>query len=424
MPLKNIKIFYGWYIVAAFLVIWLVYAGIAVYSFTAFIEPLSNLFGWNYTQVTLASSLRATSYVILMPIAGLVVDRWSARKLVFTGIICTSIGIFLLSWINTLGQLYLCYILMGIGGITCTATIPVTVVGRWFRRKVSFSTSIVMSASGFGGLLVPLVTRAIDTAGLHTAMLFTGLGIFIIISPLALIIRQNPEQYGYLPDGDANDTTVSGKAQDSANSKDEGIGIKQALKSSSFWHITLAFMFLTFGTVAVQVHTMPYLSTIGIDRTTSSFLASAMLISGIFGRLSFGWFGDKFDKRWVAASGAILVGLGLLLFVYTTTDTTQFLVPAFILCGLGWGGAIMHPVLLREYFGTGNLGAVIGFSISIITIAFVVSPPLISWIFERSGDYRIAWFILIGMVVLSIISQVTNPSSATRQKVSSSTDGI
>jgi OFA family oxalate/formate antiporter-like MFS transporter len=422
--MKKSQIFYGWYIVVAFLLIWLVYAGIAVYSFTAFIEPLSNLFGWNYTQVTFASSLRAVSYVLLMPIAGLVVDRWSARKLVFAGIICTSIGIFLLSWINSLGQLYLCYILMGIGGITCTATIPVTVVGRWFRRKVSFATSIVMSASGFGGLLVPLVTRVIDTAGLHTAMLFMGLSIFVIISPLSLIIRRSPEQYGYLPDGDVNDNTVPGEGQDSIHSNDAGSGIKQDLKSSPFWHITLAFMCLTFATVGVQVHTMPYMSTIGIDRTTSSFLASAMLISGIFGRLFFGWFGDKFDKRWVAASGAILVGLGLLLFTFTRTDTTQLLIPAFILCGIGWGGAIMHPVLLREYFGTSNLGAVIGFSISIITIAFIVSPPLVSWIFERFGDYRIAWFILIGMVIISVISQLTNPSATTRQKVSSSTNGI
>jgi sugar phosphate permease len=417
--MKKSQLFYGWYIVVAFLLIWLVYAGIAVYSFTAFIEPLSNMFGWNYTQVTFASSLRAMSYMILMPIAGLVVDRWSARKLVFAGIICTSIGIFLLSWINSLGQLYLCYILMGIGGSTCTATIPVTVVGRWFRRKTSLATSLVMSGSGVGGLLVPPVTRVIDTAGLHTAMLIMGLSMFVIISPLSLIIRQNPEQYGYLPDGDVNDNTILGEGQDSIHSNNVGIGIKQTLKSSPFWHITLAFMCLTFATVAVQVHNMPYMSTIGIDRTTSSFLASALLISGIFGRLFFGWFGDKFDKRWVAASGAMLVGLSLLLFIYTRTDNTQLLIPAFILCGIGWGGAIMHPVLLREYFGTSNLGALIGFSVSIITIAFIVSPPLISWIFERFGDYRIAWFILIGMVIISVISQLTNPSATTiRQRES------
>ena len=95
MPLKNNRIFYGWYIVAAFFIIGTVSNGITVNSFTAFIEPLTNKFGWNYTQITSATSLHALIFMILMPIIGLVIDRWDARKLVFAGIILTSIGLYL-----------------------------------------------------------------------------------------------------------------------------------------------------------------------------------------------------------------------------------------------------------------------------------------------------------------------------------------
>ena len=82
MSVKKSRIFYGWYIVAAFFIIWTVSNGITVHSFTAFIEPLANKFGWNYTQITSATSLRALMYMMLMPIIGLVIDRWDARKLV------------------------------------------------------------------------------------------------------------------------------------------------------------------------------------------------------------------------------------------------------------------------------------------------------------------------------------------------------
>ena len=422
---KRYKIFYGWYIVLALILIWMVAQGIATHSFTAFIEPITNKFGWDYTQITLALSLYNLIAMLLSPIVGIAVDHWSARKLIFIGIILTSIGIFLLGWINSLGQLYLCYILMGIGGSTCIATVPMTIVGRWFRKRLSVATSIVMSGGAVGGLLVPLVTYFVDTIGWQTTMLITGLGMFVIISPLSLIIRQSPEQYGYLPDGDVNDNTAPSEGRTLTQGSGEDIGIKQALKSRPFWHISLAFMCLVFAPIAVQVHIMPYLSTIGIERTASSFTASMLLISNIFGRLLFGWFGDRFNKKWTAASGTILVGISLLLLSYITSISTGVLIPAVILCGIGWGGAtIMYPVLLRVYFGTNHLGSIIGFSMSITTIALIVSPPLTSWLFERFDDYRIAWLVLIGVIIISVIIQVTNPSATTRQKVSASTNGI
>ena len=77
----------------------------------------------------------------------------------------------------------------------------------------------------------------------------------------------------------------------------------------------------------------------------------------------------------------------------------------------------MHPVLLREYFGIGHLGTMIGFSMSIMVIGIISGPPFTSLIFENVGDYRTAWFILMGMVAISIISQVTNPPAAYRQRI-------
>ena len=410
--MKKIRIFYGWYIVIALLLIWAVSFGVPVSSFTAYIEPLINKFGWNYTQVSSTVSVRSLVYALIMPLVGLAADRWSARKLIFAGITLTSIGIFLLGWINSLAQLYLCYILLGIGGSTLTATLPLIVVGRWFRKKLSFATGIVMSAAGAGGLLVPLVTRIIDTVRWQTAMLIMGLSMFVFISPLSLIIRQNPQQSGYLPDGDVDDSTVPGKGQILPQVSGEDIGIKQALKSSPFWLISFAFMGHVFAPIALLVHIMPYLSTIGIDRTTSSFVASILPMSNVFGRLLFGWSGDKLNKRWIAVSGTTLVGISLLMFIYTTTDTKSLLIPAVILCGMGWGGTIiMQPVLMREYFGTGHLGSIIGFSMSIMTIALIVSPPMVGWIYEKSGSYHIAWFTLLGVAIMSIICQLISPSA-------------
>ena len=94
MSVNKSRIFYGWYIVAALFLIWTICHGLVILSFTAYIDPLTSTFGWSYTQITVAASLRSLIYVIFMLITGMIVDRWSARKLVFAGVTVASIGVF------------------------------------------------------------------------------------------------------------------------------------------------------------------------------------------------------------------------------------------------------------------------------------------------------------------------------------------
>ena len=409
--MKTSHIFYGWYIVAALFLIWTAVHGTVVSGFTSFIEPIRDRFGWTYTQISFAASLRDLVLVIFMPVAGFLVDRFSARKLIFTGIIFTGLGLFFIGRISSLSQLYLCFILVGIGCCTTTATIPLTIMGRWFKKKVSLVTGIVMAGAGAAGLCVPLVTEIIDRFEWRIAMLVLGLGFWIIISPLSFLVRQNPEQYGYLPDGESNNNQDRKVDLTSVRNGESDPGVKKSLKSRAFWHISIAFALHALIGSATMTYIMPYLSTIGITRLTSSYLAMALSIVSIFGRLGLGWAGDKFDKRRVASTGTITVGLGLLLFSCITSNATWSTLLAVTLLGIGWGGGItLHSVILREYFGTGNLGSIVGISVGITAIGLMSAPPLVSWILESTGSYRIVWIVLIGVAILSVVSQLTNRS--------------
>ena len=409
-------IFYGWFIVAALWIIWTAVGGIVSIGFTAFIEPLTYRFGWTYTQITFAASLRSLMMVIFTPIAGLLSDRWGARKLVFTGIVLSGMGLFLLYWTDSLTQFYLCSILIGIGYSTSTGAIPQAVIGRWFRKKMSLATGILMVSGGAAGLLVPLVTKLIDMYGWPTAMAILGIAFLVLLTPLSLVIRQSPDQYGYLPDGEIKEKNISHQSLNYIPDTVMKTGARQFVKDRVFWHITIALLLHMLLSTAVIVHSMPFLSTIGIDRTTSSFVSGALSIVGVFGRLGFGWFGDKLNKRWLAASGTTMIGLSLIIFGCTTTANIWVLLPAVILFGTGYGGTVtLHPVLLCENFGTINLGSVIGLSVGITAIGMIAGPPFTSWLYDSIGSYRITWFILIGVVIISVVSQLTNPSVHTRR---------
>ena len=77
-------IFYGWWVVCAAFLFSFYVAGSAGLSFTAFVEPIANEFGWSYTQISIAASLRGLELGVFAPVIGLLVDRFGSERLLFS----------------------------------------------------------------------------------------------------------------------------------------------------------------------------------------------------------------------------------------------------------------------------------------------------------------------------------------------------
>ena len=109
-------------------------------------------------------------------------------------------------------------------------------------------------------------------------MIIIALGMLVTVLPLSLLFRHKPEHYGYLPDGQAGDQAELNNCNNLAPKVEVDFKAKQALKSSIFWRIALAFLCDMMILNAVSTHVMPYLSSIGIIRSRSSLIATAMLM--------------------------------------------------------------------------------------------------------------------------------------------------
>jgi len=410
MDKKHPRIFYGWWVVGACFLIALYVSGIIFYGFTAIFEPIADEFGWSYTQISLAASLRGLEIGLLAPLLGLLVDRWGPRRLIFSGSIIIGLGLILLSRTTSLGMFYGAFILVTIGVSTCSGTVLMTAVANWFRRKVGLATGIMTCGWGFSGLLVPLVVRLIDIFEWRMTMVILGLGVVVIGMPLSLLVRHKPEQYGYQPDGEMNSSTIPDEGLTPAPTAEVGIGAKQALKSSTFWHIVLALTCYSLILNAVVTHVMPYLNSVGITRIMSGLVASAIPLLSISGRLGFGWLGDKFDKRWVAAGAFAAMGLGSLCFGYASSDGTWLLVPFLVLFGIGYGGnSTMRATLLQEYFGRSKFGTIFGFAMGIMMLGQAIGAPLAGWVFDTWGSYQGIWLVFAGLAVIALALVATTP---------------
>ena len=120
---KRSKVFYGWYVVIACVLITLYTHGTIQFGFTAIIEPIAEEFGWSYASISLASSLRGLEMGLLAPVVGFLVDRWGSRKLLFGGSILICLGFWLLSRVSSLAMFYGAFAVIAIGMSTCSGTV-------------------------------------------------------------------------------------------------------------------------------------------------------------------------------------------------------------------------------------------------------------------------------------------------------------
>ena len=412
---KSSRVFYGWWIVGACFLISLYTGGTFILGFTAFFEPIANEFGWSYTQISLAASLRGANMGLLAPLMGFLVDRWGPRRLIFGGIILLGFALILLSRVTSLSMFYGTFIIVAFGISALSPTVLISTISNWFRRNAGIATGIMACGFALGSLLVPVVVRLIDVYDWRTTLFILAIFTFTIGVPLSLMVRHKPEQYGYLPDGDQSDFIITSDkpGPEQAFEVEVNIGVKEALKSRAFWHIGLAMVLLFLPLSAVVVHVMPYLSSVGIARSTSSMVATAIPLVSIVGRLSAGWLGDRFNKIRVATGFIILVGLGLLFFSYVLNDRMWLLIPFVILYGIGWGSNLpMRAALMREYFGRNNFGTIFGFMMGMVAIGGVIGPIIAGWVFDNWGSYHAAWLLFACIVLISSIIMATTPSVA------------
>jgi len=393
------NVFYGWWVVLACFFIALYVGGALFYGFTAFFEPIVKEFGWTYTQVSIAFSLRGLEMGILAPITGFLVDRFGSRKLVFSGALIVGFALILLSFTNSLVMFYGAFILLALGMSGCASTVLMTVVANWFRRNVGKAMGIVACGFGAGGVLIPLTVWLIDLYHWRTVLIILGLAMWALGIPLSFLIRHRPEQYGYLPDGDiAGGPNASHKGGDIRGE----VSLKEALKSKNFWMIAVADAIRIMIAMAVITHVMPYLSSIGMSRMSAAFVATSIPLFSIIGRFGFGWLGDIFDKMYVLAAVYCLFGMGTLALAYI--HVKWLILPFLLLFPPALGGSVsLRGALVRQYFGRASFGRLFGITIGIGAIGGVIGSSAAGWVFDNLGAYHHAWFAFAGASVIPVV---------------------
>jgi MFS family permease len=393
------QIYYGWWIVLASFMVAFYVAGTIFYGFTAFIEPLANDFGWSYTQISLAASLRGLEMGLLAPLVGILVDRFGSRKLMFSGVIVLGFGIILLGFTQSLAMFYGAFILIAFGAGGCTSVVTMTAVANWFDKNVGKAMGATSSGFGASGLIIPVIVWMIAAFGWRTALIVLGLGMWALGVPAAFIMRDKPEDDGYPSEVKKS---VNSQRLSQRQTHVRRFRYKEIFKKKSFLLVNLTEMIRLIALMAVVTHIMPYLSTMGISRMNSGLMAAGIPLLSIIGRFGFGWLGDLFDKKYVMAICYFLMGLGLLALCHVKSTGMIYIFLFFFSNGTG-GIAVLRGAFLREYYGRYNFGKLLGIMMGFGACGGIIGPIMAGWVFDRMESYYFVWLALSGLIGLAII---------------------
>ena len=406
------KIFFGWYIVAAGLLLMMYNSGALVYGFTAFIGPFALAYGWSYAQISLATSIRGMEVGALNPLLGFIVDRWPARVLVSAGVVIWGLGLFLLGRANTLPLFYGSFLVIGLGSSLGAQLVPTVVVARWFKKDIGKANGVMAMGMGIGGALIPLIVKMIDMYGIQDALTIMAAGACLLGLPLSLLFRNRPEDYGMFPDGKVPEDIGH---EEGRQIQELSIGLRQALKMRAFWQIGFFFLIQVAVMLAMQTHVMPYLEDLGVDRSIAGVVAMALPLVSLGARIPFGWLADIFPKKYVVAVSLSLKAVGLFLFWFiglTGTVSMGLMIFFIITFGLGSGGMTpLRAPIIREYFGVGRFGTILGFMSVFTTIGLAMGPLAAGWVFDRLGTYVPIWLALGLVALFGVFQLLTLPQA-------------
>jgi MFS family permease len=402
------KGFYGWFALAGAALGAFVGGGIFFYSYGVFLPVMCQEFGWSRAIVGLGMTLGSVSFGLPSPLVGMSVARFGAKANLIAGNVVGALGLASMFFAHEIWQVYLFYIIAGLGCCFGGAIPATTVANSWFIKKRSLAVGVIMAGAALGGFIFPLLATALmNSIGWRMAWVVLAGILFLVGSIIGsvILVKNRPEDMGQEPDGMLRKPVKLAGADSSlpaAGREPVKWPMKQVLMQPTIWLIIAFSIAAGFASGTIMGHQVAYLRDQGSSPMIAASTLSVIAACSIIGSLGSGLLAMRFKiTRLIGIYFIIrLIALGILL---TTTNIT-FIYLYSILFGISNGAlAVAMFTIVGTYYGRSNFARIQGIVYAFSVVLQAAGPLVAGAIYDTSGKYTLAFTIAAAVSFIGLI---------------------
>lgn len=441
----------GWPIVLSALIgIALCLSPLPYYALITIGPELGKEFGWSREVITAGFLYMTAGVLVGAPVAGQLVDKLGARKVLLPAIVALSIGTMCFSLMTPNPVVF--YTVFFLTAFLGAGTLPITwskAIVNNFDKNRGLALGIALTGTGLYGYLAPTYIQTfINNFGWRWAYVAVGILPLLFSLPLAFrLFRDEKEEKALAATVSAGSskrifgigsilalalfatmtwtiTSIgpvwvivlmlafliaylfyvywSSKAVDGAASALPGLTLTEAFKDYRFWLILISFLLLGAVVSGIIANSKFILLDKGytVSEATSFFVGYNLIgLSVIFGRFIGGWLVDHF---WAPLIGFIFMSVPAI-GCYILMQDFGFGMNAVALILVGFAAGVEFDLMAyftSRYFGMKSYGRIYGIVYAAFGLGSGTSPIIFNIVRGEDADYSaVLSYAIIGFLV-------------------------
>ncbi|MBV8089658.1 MAG: MFS transporter [Alphaproteobacteria bacterium] len=368
------KLFYGWIIVGAGIVITCLGMG-TMMSLGIFLQPMSIATGWSRTSISAAALI---NFLCMGPASflwGALSDRFGTRAVVLSGGALLGLGLVAASQAVTVSQFQLLFgIVIGIAAGSFYAPLTATAT-RWFVHHRSLAVALISAGFAIGSTTIsPLASWLITDYGWRFSMFTLGTLSWLLIIPSALLVRKPPA----LP--------RATNAIARAIPVEREFTVARALCTPQFAAISLTYFACCAAHSGPIFHMVSYAIDCGVPAMAAATVFGAAGVASLSGRIVGGLAADRIGAKRMIVFGLALQAVSVSFYVFTRGLAGFY--GLALMFGFSYGAVMpLYAILVREYFGARIMGTMFGAVNMASTLGMALGPWAGGWLYDAYASY-------------------------------------